>query len=210
MAEDECRVELLAGADRGLLAAVTAIYEEAFPPSERKPSSFLDDAVAREDYEMLVARTGDDVAAFALTYSSSAQSLCLLEYLATARALRNRSFGSMLFETVLDRHRGASILIEAEAKAPATDQASVLRRQAFYRRLGCRQLGEVPYKMPRVGSQAPPPMHLLVGGEVPPLIPRDRLQAWLRDIYENVYGLEDPDPLVHQVLRDQPSSIPLL
>lgn len=182
---------LAGGAD---LAAVRAIYEAAFPPSERKPSAFLADAAAHGPYELLVARGGGEVLGFALVYASPHQPVSLLEYMAVARPWRGRGLGSRLFEEVLARQKGRPLLLEVEAEG-----GEAARRIAFYVDRGCRRIAGLGYRMPQVSERPPPPMQLLVAGCPGPALAGTRLRAWLEDILAGVYGVDAPDAAVRHM-----------
>jgi hypothetical protein len=51
------------------LPAIRALFEEAFPPSERKPTAFLADVIRRRDYELLAFEEGDTLVAFAVVFT---------------------------------------------------------------------------------------------------------------------------------------------
>lgn len=205
------RVERLRPGDAGPLAAAGFIYEDAFPPEERKPLRFLAEAVARPDYEVLVLAVGARVVGLAVVYRSNEHRFSLIEYMAVAAEARGNGLGAGLFEAIARRNRGRPLLLEVEAVGEDGEAGSEAgRRQAFYRRLGCREVMDVRYKMPRVASRPPPEMRLFVGGRIGERLPRSVLEAWLHDVFRNVYGIEEPGPMLHKFLADKPRSIPLI
>ena len=105
--------------------------------------------------------------------------------MAVSPARRGSGLGTALFGVAADSARGRTLLLEVEAG----DEPAARRRKAFYRRLGCRELPGVDYRMPRVAEAAPPPMSLMAFGENGEAVERSVLRAWLVDIFRRVYAV---------------------
>lgn len=192
-----------------VLASVTRLYEEAFPAAERKPPAFLAGAAGRADYRLLAICANERMAGFAAVYAPPRGQVHLLEYMAVEPALRGRGVGAALFKAVTHRCAGTPLLLEVESEE-AGSGADALRRKAFYRRMGCRQLGAVRYRMPRVASGSPPPMHLLVHGVGSMCVGKAEATSWLIDMFRNVYGVADAPDSVQTMLQNEPDNIPLI
>ena len=205
------RVEPLGPRDASKLAAVAAIYESAFPPSERKPPGFLADASKRPEYSVLTILAGERVAGMAVVYQPIGLGFCLIEYMAVAAEARGRRLGTTLFEAIARRNPDKALLVEVEADGSSRDEGDLVAlRKAFYGRLGFREVMGVRYQMPAVSSEAPPPMNLLIFGTDAPRLRRTVLDSWLSDVFRNVYGIEEPSETLHRFLGDQPEYIPLI
>jgi GNAT superfamily N-acetyltransferase len=208
--EEPLEIDRVSERDFETLEAVGRLYEEAFPAAERKPRSFISEAAARVDYELLVIRAQEQVAGFAVIYLAPGHRLQLIEYMAVMPHLRGRGLGTLLFEDIVRRANGNLLLLEVEAEDPElSTESDAVRRKAFYRRSGCRQLGDLRYTMPRVAAAAPPVMHLFVQGCTSNCVSKTELATWLTDIFHRVYGVEEAQHPVQSMLRNERESIPL-
>ncbi|HEY5713359.1 MAG TPA: GNAT family N-acetyltransferase [Allosphingosinicella sp.] len=204
------RLRDITGHDHRALENIRELYGESFPANERKPESFIREAADRDDYSLLAMIEGPRVVAFAIVYRSADQELSLLEYMATAPDRMSRGLGSAVFKEVAARNMGRVLILEVEAEeSSGSSDAPARRRKSFYRNLGCRQLQGLNYRMPKVSSTAPPPMHLLVV-ESRTKVKRNTIGRWLEDIFRNVYGVIEPEQAVQSMLSDCPESIPLV
>jgi GNAT superfamily N-acetyltransferase len=200
-------VEMLSREDQEGLASVASLYQKAFPSAERKPWHILSADLTRSSYQLLGVRFEGEFAGFAAVYSPPRGSVRLIEYMAVEPHLRGRGIGSALFNAVARAGAGEPLLLEVEA---GEADGTATRRKAFYRRLGCRQIGTVRYRMPCVSTTPPPPMHLLVYGIATRQLHKNALSAWLMDIFKNVYQVAHPRDSVHSMLQGEPEVIPLV
>lgn len=192
--------------------ALVRIYKAALPASERKGVEALRVMLARPDYEFLLARRDDEVLGFAIVIRLAGGEACLLEYMAVDVAHRGGGIGSFLFRASVASAGAQTLLLEVDAEDPAAPDAEErVRRRAFYRRLGCRQVAGLRYLMPAVTRERPPSMGLFVLREpLPARIPKAELQSWLECLYVSVYGRSPADPLIGEMLAPLPAEIPLI
>ncbi|QSB44460.1 GNAT family N-acetyltransferase [Tsuneonella flava] len=187
-------------------APIADLYQRAFPASERKPAAFLNDVVARSDYVLLAASIGEDVAGFSVLYVSNA-GFGLLEYIAVNERLRGHGVGGKLFcETA--RHCPAPMVLEVEAPGEGANSIEA-RRVEFYRRLGCRMVPQLCYRMPQLRAELPPPMRLMLTNYASDTIGKAQLGDWIGDIYSHVYDRPQPDPAVAEMLFPLPDYLDL-
>jgi ribosomal protein S18 acetylase RimI-like enzyme len=167
------------------------IYSEALDPAERKSDDIIRLSLTRADYLTLGARgESGQLLGFASLYKSATYPFSMLEYLATDHAARGQGIGAKLVEAALVASPNTPLLIEVDAILPHDGpDAMTRRRQNFYRRLGCLKFENIPYRMPQVGADLPPPMNLFLhpNGSTPS-ITRTDLHAWLIDVYHHVYN----------------------
>ena len=120
------------------LPAVLAIYEEAFPPSERVPSTVLAEGFG-VDRSGLVLRDAGRIVAFA-SLIGVAPDARFLEYLAVGSDARGGGHGGRLLDHL--RAQGGTVLLEVEdPEEPGIAPHEVTtreRRIAFYRAHGGR------------------------------------------------------------------------
>ncbi len=189
-------------------APVAALYEAAFPASERKPPAFLREVIERDDYALLASSAGGELLGFAIRFRS-ALGFSLIEYLAVAEALRGRGLGGEVFRRSAADAAGP-VLLEVEAPvedAPSSDQA---RRLRFYGGLGCRLVRHLRYRMPRVASQDPPPMRLMLANYPHASITAATLRGWVAEIYVRVYDRRADDPAIDRMFASLPADLGLV
>lgn len=185
---------IIAAADPAL-SAVAAIYVGAIPAAERKPAAWLAEAAGRADFAVLVAESAGRAVGFATVFvPADPAAAALLEYLAVDGAARGGGIGTAVFRAVVAHIGGRPLLVEVEAVGPPdAGQVDRVRRQAFYRRLGCRSLVGLHYTLPLPGRQ--PPMDLMAFG-VGPTVPRPVVERWVATVYRDVYDAGDPATVV--------------
>ena len=179
--------------------AVADLYRTAFPASERKPVAFLAAAIRRNDYALYAAMTQAAPIGLAITYRGQGGDFILLEYMAIAPCERGKGLGGQVFRALAEQCM-PPMLLEVESERPDMPGAEERRRRLdFYRRLGCRRIAGLDYRMPRLGGAAPPPpMVLMLHGARAPSA--TRLRRWLIEIYRNVYDRPAEDSRLVKML----------
>ena len=120
-----------------LLAEVSRINDEAFPPSERISTEEMlgVGSSGTNGFEAIVVEGG---AAGFLLYLVRDR-VCFLGFLAVAEGLRSSGIGGEALETLKHRMGGRRIFLNAESPGPEEDVRS--RRIGFYSRHGLRPCG---------------------------------------------------------------------
>ena len=120
--------------------AYNTVFREAFPPEELKPLWRMEEMIAAGEYDFLgLFRDGTPVG-YVCNWRDGAY--LLTDYLCVPAERRSGGIGSALVKRMRDAYPAGSVFIgetEAETGDPARD-GLILRRQAFYRRLGARYL----------------------------------------------------------------------
>jgi ribosomal protein S18 acetylase RimI-like enzyme len=190
------------------------IYTEALSESERKGVPELRDMLERPGCEFLIASLGEAVVGFSIVVDLSRTNACLLEYMAVLSSKRGLGIGRSLFIRASDTKLAASryMLLEVDSdKEVDAGRAARTRRKEFYRRLGCREVKGLSYRMPLVTSMSPPAMDLLVSQkELPAEIEKVLLREWLECIYLMVYHKSADDILINEMLAPLPNKVELV
>jgi hypothetical protein len=190
------------------------IYTEALPESERKGVPELRAMLERPDYEFLIANLGDAVVGFAIVLDLSRRNAFLLEYMAVQSGKRGLGIGRSLFIRASGAKLAASrcMLLEVDSdKEVDAGRGARTRRKEFYRRLGCREVKGLSYRMPLVTSVAPPAMDLLVyQKELPAEIEKAQLREWLEWIYVKTYRKLADDIRIDEMLAPLPNTVELV
>jgi ribosomal protein S18 acetylase RimI-like enzyme len=182
------------------MPAIERIYTEAFPISERRPVSWLHETTDREDFTLLIAEQDETVVGFATVFiPPEPGDIALLDYLAVAPSYRGGGVGGHLFQAALARAGNRPVLIEVETVGDPLDPIRQ-RRQAFYRRHGCRRILGVSYLLP-IPTVDKPPMELMIANP-PDELSKPQLSRWLTTIYTRVYNCDAADARLAVMLTD--------
>lgn len=137
---------------------IKQLYEEAFPPTEKKPFSLILKKSEEGCMEILSIEE-EDGQFLGLAIFILHGDLALLDYLAIRPERRGCGIGSRVLPLLRERYAGRRFLLEIEDadEADAENLAERVRRKAFYLRNG---LCEMPYRIWLFGVQ----MQILTDG----------------------------------------------
>lgn len=152
------------------------LYELAFPPAERSPTtSHFDDLItpnplATEKKHRLAALTEDGQFAGMARYSYIPDSLIYLIYLAVVPQMRSSGIGAQLFEEVRRRSHESyphvklmAWEVERPENAPTSEEYNTAsRRIEFYRRAGAKRLYGVDHFIQNRPDLPQVPMYIMV------------------------------------------------
>lgn len=176
------------------------ILAESIAPSEVKPRDALSRTLSRPDYAILVAVERNAVIGMSVLFLPGGDKAALLEYLAVDANRRGAGIGRELF-AASTQMADSPMLVEVESVQVAAPNVETLRRQRFYRRLGCRRIVGCTYLLPLAVAGAPPPMDLMAYGRrnhAP--VYTSQLRQWLSTIYQGCYGCSATDPRIDRML----------
>ena len=128
-----------------LLDRIRALYERAFPKSEKKPFNLILDKCA-EGSMQIYAITDDGEEFLGLAIFILEGRLALLDYLAIEEDKRGGGVGSAVIKEISRIFPNKVLLLEIEDpdESEADNTAERVRRFGFYTRLGLRPM---PYKV---------------------------------------------------------------
>lgn len=182
---------------------VFEIYEEALPACERKSRRQVVEMVMREDYRVVAMKAGEEVVGFFVVFLSLNQEVGLLEYMGTARQVRNQGLGGEMFRKAAEIAGERPLLAEVDSeREDSPDREIRRRRKSFYFRQGCQQVEGLDYLMPRVGDSKPPVMDLLYHWKGCSTAPSDELiRRWIKTVYAEVYQRPRDDPGIEWMMN---------
>lgn len=137
------------------LDAAVELYEQAFPPAERRPTASWISLIKGE-----AGPAGEAFLPFALLHDDAfcgfitawqLDGFVYGEHFATLPTLRGHGLGGQGYEAFLKRFDGQPVVIEVE---PPTTPIT-RRRIGFYERHGMTLLTSVPYRQPAYGPDLP-------------------------------------------------------
>jgi GNAT superfamily N-acetyltransferase len=206
-------LEELTSADGEPFRQLFAIYAASITPREQKPEDWLRAMVVAPEYRVWIAQDAGRVLGFSILFTPPAKGFALLEYMAVSPERRGHGFGAKLFLRTAERAltpQGAQlpVLLEVDSDREASSDRDVrTRRLHFYRRLGCKKIAGLRYRMPLQGVGAAPEMDLMIYRvAAAPVALRD-LEQWLRTIYQDVYHVSPDDPRIAQMLEGLPEPV---
>lgn len=165
--------------------ALLSIYNEAFPPEERRPYKDKEDFIRFSDscdgrFRVLTARENDGKTVAFISFWDFGDYL-YVEHFAVLKEMRGRNLGSRMLDSLADLAADKGILLEVE---PPLDETA-RRRISFYERHGFRTRPEFEYVQPPYSPGLPPlPLLLMTKGEVP-------LPDGIRHLRKYVYQVEE-------------------
>jgi len=213
MPSPDLKIRRVCSAGEPAFDGLVAIYTEAHAENERKSPEKLEAMIRHPAYFFLVATELNQVVGFCILRVLHDSDAALLEYMAVARDRRKQGIGQRLFvETAESPPFSSKFLlaeVDSDKKNPA-DKGERIRRKAFYRRLGWREVDQLRYIMPPVSGALPPDMDMLVyKRDLPPHIERDRLRRWLERCYVEVYGMSANDTRIEGMVCALPAKVRL-
>jgi hypothetical protein len=127
------------------MADIKALYEEAFPPEEKKPFSLILQKSEEGSMEILSIEE-DDGSFLGLAIFILHKDLALLDYFAIATRERGKGHGKRALALLFERYPGRRFLLEIEdadeTAAPNLDER--IARKSFYLHSG---MCEMPYRV---------------------------------------------------------------
>lgn len=125
---------------KDLVQAFEQLYEEAFPPAEKKPMEFMKQLEKEGSMELLVISKEEQFLGLVILMHGAKASI--LDYFAIADSLRGGGYGGQVIRTLLERFREKKLILEIERQDPKAENAPERkRRKAFYLRNGVLETG---------------------------------------------------------------------
>jgi len=192
------------------LSAIKAIYQNEFPNSERKPTSYLAETSARVDSGVFVASIKDSIVGFALVRGLTSVDARLLEYMAISERHQSLGYGRKMLDLVIGIESNPMVA-EVERPLDCARNSIETRRVKFYLRGGFRMISGFDYRMPKIMDESPPDMRLLIHGYPKPDISGMQLRKLVDAIYREVYDVFsypnfEPEPTARFELSDDRGS----
>ena len=192
-----------------LMDDALALYEQAIPARERKSAAAIRRMAAEGPHHIVAALDPAGLVGFYVL--SLGNMISLLEYMAVDEERRGAGVGAQLYNHARQAAGRRPLLVEVDSDLePSPDQDIRARRISFYRRLGCRRLIGLDYRMPLPGFEPAPSMALLVDGlpEAEEVL-ASQVEGWLIDIYEAGYQAPPNHPLLRLMRRSLPPRVRL-
>lgn len=166
----------LAEPGKAPLQDLRALYENAFPPEERRPWSLQEQYICDQVLQTLLLDYHHSFAGFVFFWTLPG--FTFIEHMAVDPGLRGRGAGSAVLHWMEQQY--PRIVLEAE---PASKSKDAARRIQFYERLGYSPFA-ADYTQPAYQPAYQPQPMLLLHNPRTDMLPFERVAA---SIYEHVY-----------------------
>lgn len=198
----------LAQADHDQLTAARRIYEDSFPLRQREPFDELIASIQLGDSAGWVQLDGESTIGIAVVLPMSV-GWQFLEYFAVDSSVRDKGYGTALWEAMLREDAVRRLIFEVEDPADAPDPAErELRRRRiiFYQRLGATLVEYVHYVVPDVVGAKTEPLLLMWHDPTRTTLDPPTLATLLKSLYVEGYGLPPDHDLLTAALKslDEP------
>jgi len=209
------KISKLKPIDESFFNAFFDIYENALPQREQKSKKEIKEMCCSPEYSILLAMKDNIVIGFSIVFIPKDESFCLLEYMAIDKGYQNLGYGQALFiqsyNHISKKSHNIFILIEIDSdRENSSDKVIRIKRQRFYRRLGCLRICSLDYILALPGIGNPPQMDLLIyHPNNIKLLTKPELLHWLKIIYQKVYHCSSEDKRIYQMVEHVPDPVVL-
>ena len=185
----------------------TAIYTESIPAAERQTLDTIKERVNSGKEKLYIGEKDGEVSMMALLYPLEGTQFVLLDYIAVKEEHRKHGVGSEFLKNIykITGYRDKLFLCEVEDPKTGTAQEQETRQKRiyFYRKNGAKILKHVRYLLPPLQGNTPTEMILLVISQSNRLLwlAGDAIKEAVVQIYSELYGRDESDPLLAPVLE---------
>lgn len=192
--------------------AAMAIYDAAFPASEKQPVETIRTKLHEGAFRIFVGKDQETVAFIAIFWPFPGEDFVLLNYMAADENHRGAGIASRFLKWICTEHQlgKTPILLEVEDPAFGDNQPVRQRRVAFYQRAGARKLKGVRYILPPLSGGKPTLMLLMaIHGQPPRSLSGDCVRSLVTSLYVDLYGRAACDPLLARIFASIPAQVQL-
>lgn len=189
-----------------------AIYNEAFPSSERQSIITVVERVKRGQSKLFVGVVKERVVAMALLWNFKNSPFVLLDYLAIKNNCRGLEFGTQFFQFLVQMtiKNKQFLLLEAEHFQFGSNKEQRKKRIQFYLRNGAYLLSNVTYILPSLDGTASTEMVLMIAPKPPrEIVEKESIKNLIQRLYLEIYEKEPNDSVLISLLDKIPEQIEL-
>ena len=189
-----------------------AIYNEAFPSSERQSIITVVERVKSGQSKLFVGVVKERVVAMALLWNFKNSPFVLLDYLAIKNNCRGLEFGTQFFQFLVQMtiKNKQFLLLEAEHFQFGSNKEQRKKRIQFYIRNGAYLLSNITYILPSLDGTASTEMVLMIAPKPPrEILEKESIKDLIQRLYLEIYEKESNDPVLISLLDKIPEQIEL-
>jgi GNAT superfamily N-acetyltransferase len=189
-----------------------AIYIEAIPATERHPLGTIKTRIQSGKEKLYIGSVEGKVVLMALLYPLEELQFVLLDYMAVKPEYRKQGLGSEFLKNIynITGLKNRLFLLEVEDPKTGADQQTRQRRVYFYRKNGAKILKNLRYILPPLQGNIPTDMILLVLAKNRPIwLSGEAIKDVLTQVYIELYGRDETDPLLKSFIDKVPERVEL-
>ncbi|MEM0140018.1 MAG: GNAT family N-acetyltransferase [Ferroplasma sp.] len=194
-------------------AIAMQIYNEAFPPEEKRLESDIKKNLISNNEKMFLASKNGIPVLFSMMWQVPGTDFLFLDYIAVKKEFRSSGSGSEFLKTIFERDSNAEynhIILEVEVPCKGTNREQRQKRIRFYKRAGARIIKGFKYYLPPRGGNEPQEMMLMViSRDSIKRISGNKIRNVVSLIYTHVYNRNKDDSLLLDLISDIPESVNL-
>ena len=189
------------------------IYNESFPANERHADSVIKERVEKGLSRLFIGRVESKVVFMALFWPLRNTKFILFDYVAVKKNYRNEGIGTKFVENIFDtvKAEDAYFILEVENPDYGNNREERTSRVEFYKRLKAKKMKDVRYILPPLSGTIPEEMILMV-------LSRDKkdkfsgelVKKTIIQIYKELYGRNEDDPLLKSFINNVPTEVELI
>ena len=189
------------------------IYEEAFPPGEKRPIYDIKRNIEKDHEKMFIGKLNGNPAIFAMMWPVNDSDFLFLDYIAVKKEYRGNGFGSLFLERIFDFKNNDMynhIIFEVENPDEGNNRIQRKERIKFYQRAGAKTLTGFKYFLPPRNNNKSQEMKLMIlSRKNIKRLDGEKIQNVLEQIYIHIYNKKSDDKILNNILDNIPDEIQL-
>jgi GNAT superfamily N-acetyltransferase len=187
------------------------IYEEAFPPGEKRSVDDIKINLEKNNEKMFIAKYDDIPVIFSMVWPVKDTDFLFLDYIAVRKEYRGKGLGSIFLEKIFDISENDSfnhMIIEVENPEEGDNKKQRKARIQFYRRSGAKTLTGFKYFLPPRNNNKSQEMKLMIiSRKNIKRVSGEKIQSVLSQIYTHIYNMSSNDRTLTGILDDIPEDV---
>jgi predicted N-acetyltransferase YhbS len=189
------------------------IYEEAFPPGEKRPVDDIKKNIEKNHEKMFIGKQNGNPVMFVMLWPVNDLDFLFLDYIAVKKEYRGNGLGSLFLKRIFDLDDSAGynhVIFEVENPEEGDNKTQRRARVQFYRRAGAKTLTGFKYFLPPRNNNKSQEMKLMImSRKNMKRFDGEKIQAVLEQIYTHIYNKKSDDKTLNGILDAIPDNIKL-
>lgn len=189
-----------------------SIYIESISAAERQRKDVIKNRVASKKERMIIGRQDAKIVMVSLLWPLQGTEYILIDYMAVKKSYRSQGIGTSFLRNIfqLSGVNDKGFILEVEDPRYG-DKEIRHRRVKFYKRNGAKELSNVKYMVPPLEGDTPTKMIIMVlFSQHKDKMSGKLVKKLLLQIYEELYGRSQNDPLLNSFIHTIPSEVELV
>jgi ribosomal protein S18 acetylase RimI-like enzyme len=189
------------------------IYEEAFPPAEKRPVDDIKRNIEKNHEKMFIGKHNGNPVIFVMMWPVNDSDFLFLDYIAVKKEYRGKGLGSLFLERIFDLEDNDNydhVIFEVENPEEGNNKNQRRERIKFYRRAGAKTLTGFKYFLPPRNNNKSQEMKLMIMSRKNiKRVDGEKIQGVLEQIYTHIYNRKSDDKTLNGILDNIPDDVQL-